>query len=182
MSRLTTVLLLAFVATAVSAQVPPRTISAPKSEVSDEFIAYLHGLVYHDLEIRVDGYTLRDRFPEFDTPRHSPFNDISLMTRSRDSRSASRNHAVITIEFVIPLQHTVEAVNILGLRPVHLVGSDRIVAVEEHINPGSREYSDLIADSGVHDLTVLRITEGFFRSILPAGSTSFSAPLSMTLT
>ena len=51
----------------VVAQIPPREVATPESQISDHFIAYLHALVYKNLELDIDGDTLRERFPDFDT-------------------------------------------------------------------------------------------------------------------
>ena len=122
-------LLLPLAATA-TAQIPPRSISAPKEEVDDEFLAYLHGLLYTDAELYIDGEALPREFPEFVPSRPTPFNDITLFTRTRAQRSPNNTHpSRITLEFSVPLRYEVP-VDILGHHPVELQGSSAIVFQE----------------------------------------------------
>ena len=65
-------MLLLPLAASVTAQIPPRSISTPKEEVDDAFLSYLHGILYNDAELRIDGETLSREFPEFVPSRPTP--------------------------------------------------------------------------------------------------------------
>ena len=118
---------IAAVAVTSAGQIPPREIATPESEIEDAFLGYMHGLIYRDLELDIDGDTLREQFPEFNTNRYTPFDEITQMSRTRKSGGAE-----FAIEFRTPMEHTVEAVNILGWRPVRILGPDRVVGKELH--------------------------------------------------
>ena len=149
-------MLLLLPAATATAQIPPRSISAPKEEVDDEFLAYLHGLLYNDAELRIDGEALPREFPEFVPDRPTPFNDIQLFTRTKSDGSGERSR--LTIQFSVPLRHEVP-VDIFGQHPVELQGS-RIITFQESLRP-PETGPDVPAE--VSNLLVLRLVSGYMR-------------------
>lgn len=131
----------------------------PDAWVDDEFIAYVAGLVYGDHELDTDGPTFRETFPDFDTERWSPFDELTRIARVRRN-----DRTVMLMEFEKPMSHSLAAVSILGWRPVRIAGSQEIVATEVHadsregayLRPHAREF-------GVEKLVVLTIDESFLR-------------------
>ena len=144
-------------AASVTAQIPPRSISAPKEEVDDEFLSYLHGILYNDAELWIDGETLAREFPEFVPDRPTPFNDIELFTRTRSVAGAPGE---LSIQFSVPLRYEVP-VDILGQHPVELQGS-RVMIFDEWIRPpGAAPSVDI--PSEVTELLVLTVAVGYLR-------------------
>ena len=150
-------MLLLPLAASVTAQIPPRSISTPKEEVDDAFLSYLHGILYNDAELRIDGETLSREFPEFVPSRPTPFNDIELFTRTR---SGVDGPGQLSVQFSVPLRYQVP-VDILGQNPVELQGS-RIITFEETLRPSGRmPYVDV--PSAVTELLVLTLISGYMR-------------------
>ena len=150
--------LLTAVATSVAAQIPPISISASKEEVEDEFVAYLHGLFYHDAELWIDGDSLLREFPEFIPDHPSPIYDIVQFSRTKSGR--------LTIGFSVPLRHEVP-VDIFGLHPVELQSS-RVITFDESIRPSPAGISDglprgIDLPSDATDLLVLVLSSGYMR-------------------
>jgi hypothetical protein len=153
------ILLAALVAVSAAAQIPPGSIAAPETWVNDEFIAYVHGLVYGDHELETDGPTFRETFPEFNTERWTPFDELERIARVRTDHGAT-----VVMEFEVPMEHSVAAVSILGWRPVRLLGSQRIVGREVHA--GTTAGDHLLAPArmaGVDDLVVLELEDSYLR-------------------
>ncbi len=150
-------ILLLPLAASVTAQIPPRSISAPKEEVDDEFLSYLHGILYNDAELWIDGEALAREFPEFVPDRPTPFNDIELFTRTRSAAGAPGQ---LSLQFSVPLRYEVP-VDILGQHPVELQGS-RVITFEDWIRPRDTVPSvDL--PSEVTELLVLTLVSGYMR-------------------
>lgn len=143
---------LLLVAGAAHAQLPPRSVGTPEDEVSDAFIAYLHGVIYHDVEMGVDGATLRREFPEFVPSRPTPFNDITGLSRSG---SGARP---LSVTFSVPLRYQVP-VDIFGQKPVELQGS-RTITFEELWRNGTPPVS---VRPDISDLLVLVRVAGYMR-------------------
>ena len=161
-------MLLLPLAASVTAQIPPRSISAPKEEVDDDFLRYLHGVLYSDAELRIDGATLAREFPEFVPSHPTPFNDIELLTRTPPGASApgSGGHGQLRIQFSVPLRHEVP-LDILGQRPVELQGS-RVMTFEESSRPSGTAARDGAATSvdvpsAVTELLVMTLISGYMR-------------------
>jgi len=160
-------MLLLSLATSATAQIPPRSISAPRAEVDDAFLSYLHGILYSDAVLEIDGETLAREFPEFVPDRPTPFNDIELLTRTRSAvTAASAEPGQLTIRFSVPLRYEVP-VDILGHHPVELQGS-RVITFEESIRPsgpnsraGSLPQVDV--PSAVSELLVMTLVSGYMR-------------------
>jgi hypothetical protein len=158
-SRVFLLLTVSFLTAAAHAQLPPKSIAAPESWVKDQFIAYVHGLVYGDYEMDVAGETFRNTYPEFDTDRWTPFDELTRIRRTR-----AEDGTFVSIEFEKPMEHTVEAVNILGWRPVRLVGTQRIVGAELHADaPNGAHLRPLAREHGVDDLVVFPLVDSRMR-------------------
>ena len=150
-------MLLLPLAASVTAQIPPRSISTPKEEIDDDFLSYLHGVLYTDAELRIDGEALSREFPEFVPSHPTPFNDIELFTRTR---SGTAGPGQLSVQFSVPLRHEV-AVDILGQHPVELQGS-RVITFEESLRPSGRvPYVDV--PSTVTELLVMTLISGYMR-------------------
>lgn len=150
-------MLLLPLAASATAQIPPRSISTPKEEVDDAFLSYLHGILYNDAELHIDGETLSREFPEFVPSRPTPFNDIELFTRTR---SGAAGPGQLSVQFSVPLRYEVP-VDILGQHPVELQGS-RVITFEESLRPsGHVLYVDV--PPTVTELLVLTLISGYMR-------------------
>ena len=160
-------MLLLSLATSATAQIPPRSISAPRAEVDDAFLSYLHGILYADAELEIDGETLAREFPEFVPDRPTPFNDIELLTRTRSGvTAAGAEPGQLTIRFSVPLRYEVP-VDILGHHPVELQGS-RVITFEESIRPSSPvnragSLAHLEIPPTVTELLVMTLVSGYMR-------------------
>jgi len=118
------------------AQVPPRSVALPESEVADVFLAYLVGVVTGDHELDTDGPTLVALFPEFDDGSTDyPFHDI---VRVRRTSSTDRPH--ISVVFSGPLAFPVP-VDVLGYHPGEITTSRTIVFDESPSEPDGRVQS-----------------------------------------
>lgn len=150
-------MLLLPLAASVTAQIPPRSVGTPKEEVDDEFLSYLHGILYSDAELWIDGETLAREFPEFVPDRPTPFNDIELFTHSR---SRAGKPGQLSIQFSVPLRYEVP-VDIFGYHPVELLGS-KVITFEEWIRPSSFA-PDVEVPPGVTELLVMILVSGYIR-------------------
>ena len=147
------------VAVTAAAEIPPKEIAAPEEWVRDDFIAYVHGLVYNDHELDTDGPTFREMFPEFDTERWSPFDELR-----RIARVHTDDGPVVMMEFDQPMHHTLAAVSILGWRPVSIMGSQRIVGAERHMDaPEGATYRPLTRERGINDVVVFELVDSSMR-------------------
>jgi hypothetical protein len=136
--------------------------------VDDEFLSYLHGILYSDAELWIDGETLAREFPEFVPDRPTPFNDIELFTHSR---SRAGKPGQLSIQFSVPLRYEVP-VDIFGYHPVELLGS-KVITFEEWIRPSSSVTREGLATSveapavevppGVTELLVMILVSGYMR-------------------
>jgi hypothetical protein len=142
-----------------TAQIPPRSISPPEEEVADAFIGYIHGVIYNDAAMEIDGQTLSSDFPEFVPSRPTPFNDIELLSRTRPA-AGSGDHSVFTLQFSVPLRYEVP-VDILGHHPVGLQGS-RIIRFQESIRPPD-DAAIVGIPPEVSNLLVLNLVSGYMR-------------------
>ena len=150
-------MLLLPLAASATAQIPPRSISTPKEEVDDALFGYIHGILYADAELWIDGETLTREFPEFVPTIPTPFNDIELFTRTR---SGAGKPGQVSIQFSIPLRYEVP-VDILGQRPVELQGS-RVMTFEETVRP-SGPATSVDVPPVVTELLVLTLISGYMR-------------------
>jgi len=104
------------------AQVPPRSVAVPESEVQDVFLAYLVGVVTGGHELDTDGPTLVALFPEFeDGSTDYPFHEIV-----RVRRDSSADRAYISVDFSGPLAFPVP-VDVFGYHPGEITTSRTIV-------------------------------------------------------
>ncbi|MFW6356208.1 MAG: hypothetical protein ACOC2Y_05765 [Spirochaetota bacterium] len=141
------------------AQLPSKDVAAPESWVKDDFIAYMHGVIYGDHELGVSGAAFRAAYPEFDTDRWTPFDEIE-----RIARTHTEDGVIVMVEFEAPMRHTVEAVNILGWRPVRLEGSRRIVGREVHADsPEGVRYRRIAEEHGTENLVVFPLVDSEMR-------------------
>lgn len=155
------VVALAIAAPAV-AEIPPRSISPPKDQVDDEFIAYLHGLIYKDRALFIDRDALAEKFPEFVPVEPTPFNDIELLVRTTPAQSGSpgSGRREVSIHFSSPLRYGV-SVDILNQPLAELQGSRRI-SFEEVVRPPSLPLG-VEVDDEVSDLVVMVLVGGYMR-------------------
>lgn len=124
---------LAFLAAALPAQAPPRSIAPPESVVADEFIGYLLALVRDDRPISVAGEELSRLFPEYDDDAETPFDVITLFERESGERR------VVRLRFSEPMRYPAP-IDILGHHPVMLYSSLELAfdeSAEEQIDMGS---------------------------------------------
>jgi hypothetical protein len=150
--RVIAAVLLTAVASSVAAQIPPISISTPKEQVDDEFLAYLHGLLYQDLELWTDGVTLLREFPEFLPEIPSPIYDFEIFARSPAGQ--------LTFAFSVPLRHKIP-LDIFGLEPAELRGS-RVIRLREIVRPSGPGLPDgLEAPPDTTDLMILEMTTGY---------------------
>jgi hypothetical protein len=149
--------LLVTAAASVNAQIPPISVSAPKEEVNDEFLAYLLGIVHNNAELQTDGPTFLRAFPEFLPDKPSPIYDLAIFARTRTG--------LLTIGFVTPLRYPVP-VDILGLHPVELQGS-RVITLDEPVRVGQGVRRGVTAGLGLPremtHLYVLALRNGYLR-------------------
>ncbi len=150
-------MLLLPLAASATAQIPSRSISTPKEEVDDALFGYIHGILYNDAELWIDGETLAREFPEFVPSTPTPFNDIELFTRTR---SRAGEPSQVSIQFSIPLRYEVP-VDILGHHPVGLLGS-KVITFEETIRP-SGPATSVDVPSVVTELLVMTLISGYMR-------------------
>ncbi len=136
---------------------PPRSVSMPKDEVADEFLAYIHGVVMHDATLRIRGDRLRREFPEFATGTATPFHDIMLFTRLR-----SGGRPRLTIYFSKPLDYEVP-VDIFGHHPVELFGSRVISFEESRPDLDDEPFVGLDAVSEANTAILLTLVSGYMR-------------------
>ena len=140
-----------------AAQVPPRSVSMPREEVDDAFLAYIHGVIMQDETLRIRGSRLRREFPEFDSENPTPFHDIRLFTRIRIAGGAR-----LTINFAVPLEWEVP-VDIFGHSPVELYGS-RVISFEENWpDMGDSAFSELEAMSSTSTIILFKRISGYLR-------------------
>jgi hypothetical protein len=148
---------LVLVALESAAQVPPRSISTPKEEVDDEFLAYIHGIVMHDATLRIRGERLRRDFPEFASDSHTPFHDIALFSRTRVG-----GRPRLTIRFTVPLDYEVP-VDILGHHPVELFGSSVISFAESRPDLRGGDFDQLDALADTDAVVLFTLVSGYMR-------------------
>jgi len=131
MRRLLIVAGLTFAAALAFAQVPPREIAVPESQVKDVFFGYIVGVMLQDEFLDVDGESLLAMFPEFaDGGGQVPFLELTRMVRRPHSHGAE-----IVLELKDQLRYPVP-VDVLGYHPGMVIASPRLVFDErEYVSP-----------------------------------------------
>lgn len=122
------VVMAAVVASTAHAQVPPRSVSFPKDQVSDEFFAYLMGIFYGDHEARVSGRQLVELLPEFADGDHEvPLHDIEEVRRYHYA-----DQTYLAVDFNEALRFPAP-VDILGYHPAYVETTRHILLQEVYL-------------------------------------------------
>lgn len=157
MRRLPVAIALLLIAAATFAQVPPRSISFPKNEVSDEFFGYLMGLFYGDYQARVSGLQLLELLPEFaEGESDVPFYDIVAISRTRDD-----GRVLLGVEFSRALDFPAP-VDILGYQPATILTTQAILLEEVYLPSVEVQYGRNRSDT-ITRVRVFRMVEGSVR-------------------